>query len=510
MANDYTKAIAHSDAYEQNTLTWNELYEAQFAFNLPFQLELKTGGVLLAEKIVRVVPKRRMVVFGVWQGKPVVAKLFFDPGHAKRHHEKDAAGVKLLQSHHILTPKIYHQDVSVDQCIDVILYERIFAAKCLEDRWRAKQSVEAMMPSMIAVIHVIAAQHSSGVMQHDLHLKNFILDEKNIYTLDGAQVESVGQPLSKKMSMKNLSLFLSQLGVGVLTQQIELFRHYAKARGWVTNEKDENNLRFLINHWNEHRWKRFEKKIYRECSHFSRFSDWDTVCMFDRRYASSELMHFMINPDCAFDHPTSKILKDGRSSTVVQVTLDNRRFTVKRYNMKSFWHWLRRCLRPTRASKSWRMAQKLKLFFVATATPVAFIDWRYFGLRGQSYYITEFVSGEHAGEYFQRHQDQEEKTSAMVQNIVALLKNLAKLDMTHGDLKMTNILIDNHEKPVLIDLDGAREHLNASSLQSAWREEIKRFLKNFDDMPKVKAMFVKELMKDQRSEYARIEERELI
>jgi tRNA A-37 threonylcarbamoyl transferase component Bud32 len=177
----------------------------------------------------------------------------------------------------------------------------------------------------------------------------------------------------------------------------------------------------------------------------------------------------------------------------VKITLDGNDYVVKRYNMKNFWHRLRRCLRQTRAASSWRLAQKLSLFDIPTARPVAFIEKRFFCFRTTSYYVTEYVSGEHAGEYFSRHYNQNEKTTNMIKRISMLLKSVAKIEITHGDLKITNILIDSADQPVLIDLDGASEHFSLIGLRKAWQKELERFLFNFNANPMLRKKFESEL-----------------
>ena len=180
---------------------------------------------------------------------------------------------------------------------------------------------------------------------------------------------------------------------------------------------------------------------------------------------------------------------------MVRVTLDDHDLVVKRYNMKNIWHRLRRCLRTTRAYTAWRLAQKSRLFGVRTNKPVAYLEKICLGLTGKSYYVTEYVSGENAGDYINKHLHEDEKISLLVQRTASLLKNLAKLEISHGDLKITNILIDQHEQPVLIDFDGALEHESLTSLETAWRKEIKRFMQNFADQPKIREKFKNELNK---------------
>ena len=69
----------------------------------------------------------------------------------------------------------------------------------------------------------------------------------------------------------------------------------------------------------------------------------------------------------------------------------------------------------------------------------------------------EYVKGEHSGEYFAGTMRDTASSAATASKIISLFENLAKLLITRGDLKMTNILFDKHQ-PVLIDLDGMTEH----------------------------------------------------
>jgi serine/threonine-protein kinase RIO1 len=75
-----------------------------------------------------------------------------------------------------------------------------------------------------------------------------------------------------------------------------------------------------------------------------------------------------------------------------------------------------------------------------------------------------------------------------------VLENLAVLKITHGDLKMTNILIAN-QQPVLIDLDGMCEHQTFSGFKRVFNQEIKRFMENWRHLPAVQRLF-EELMMD--------------
>lgn len=484
--------IANENVSNLQTLTWKALKKSPYAIQTPFQLDLGNGDMLLAEQVIRSVPKRRLVVFGTWKERPVVAKLFFGP-KAKAKVQKDVSGIKILQKNKVPTPVLFFHGRTRDKHIQILILQRIFNAKNLHDIWQQRESVKSLLPLLKAVVIELATQHVFGVMQHDLHLKNFLITKKTMYMLDGAAVESFPYLLPKKESMKNLALFLAQFGVGLEKFHDLLFRHYAKSRGWLLKDIDLMEFRSMIKKWNAERWQDYEKKIFRACTDFACVKAPYSLGMFDKEFDAPEFHAFLQNPEALFHAPNVESLKAGGSSTVIKAKLDGRDLVIKRYNLKSGWHFLRRCLRPTRAAQSWRLAQKLNLFGVSTARPIAFIEKRFLAFRGRSYFVSEYIAGEHAGTYFERNEHDHSKTEKMVNRITNLLKNLAKLEISHGDLKITNILVNADEKPVLIDLDGTAEHMYLSSLRRAWRKEIKRFLQNFHEQPNIGDRFRAEL-----------------
>ena len=470
------------------SISAEELRTATYGFDRPFQLHLADNQVFYADKVVRLVPGRRMVAFGTWLGKSAVVKIFLDASQSKRHRESELAGIELLHYNNIPTPLLYHQGQSQTGRLHVLIFERIHHASNLYDMWQHKNHLDEVMPALKAVVVEIATQHVLGIMQHDLHLKNFLVGEKAIYSLDGSQIEKLPYLIPKKSSMKHFALLLSQLSVASEALQESLFHHYAKQRGWLLKEEDFHELTYLVKQWNKERSCRYEKKIFRDSTQFSRLRRRGKRGMYDRDYASANFMHFLKNPESAFTDRETVILKAGRSSTVVKIILDDRELVVKRYNMKSKWHRLRRMLRKTRAFQSWRLAQKLRLFGIATAKPVAFIENYLLLFHGTSYFVTEYVSSMHAGHYFAKSHTSE-KVATMVERISDLLLRLKKMDMTHGDLKMTNIVIDENEKPMFVDLDGAKEHTSLKRFRQVWASDILRFLQNFQREPLLEAQF---------------------
>lgn len=460
---------------------WRDIHAVNFDFNSPFTIRLTDIPLLSIEFVLRIIPKKRMVAIGTWQDKPVIAKLFFDSTRAKQHAEKDVAGIKILQANNIPTPFLHYQGMSEDHRICLLIFERIFDAENLARVWETnKHDLNHLLPILKSMITELATQHVLGILQHDIHFKNFLLADKRIYTLDGAHIELFPPLLPKTPSVQNLALFLAQLGFGFEHLQKELFQLYFQLRGWQIKHEDYHELFYLINKRNHKRWSQYEKKIFRNSSDFARFNHMPLSGIYNRSYQSPAFLQLLKDPDAIFNQYGTRLLKSGRSATVAKIMIDNRALVIKRYNMKNIWHRVRRSMRLTRAYLSWRLAQKCILLGISTAKPVAFIENKYFGLKSKSYFISEFVSGEHAGDFFKKNLSENE-LNTMIVRMSHLLKNIAKLEITHGDLKLSNILIDNHHYPVLIDLDGVIEHSSFLGLQATFQQDVKRFLKNFDD-----------------------------
>ncbi|HSW68940.1 MAG TPA: lipopolysaccharide kinase InaA family protein [Gammaproteobacteria bacterium] len=472
-------------------MTWNKLLHANLSTKVPFLLLLTHHDKpIFCEKIVRYIPKKRLVMFGTWNEQPVVIKLFYDSRHAKRHYEQELSGVEALLTSGVPTPRVLIYDMIFKKRAYLLVFEEMIGAKNLEDLWQEKSSPEELISVMHAVTIELATQHVLGIMQHDLHFKNFLLKGNQIYTLDGASIENFHELLSKKVSLDHLALFFSQLGVGTESLQQNLFQIYAKARGWLVKRADTQFLYASIKKWNEERKKKYQEKIQRNCSAFARVSKLTSVAMYDRHYNSPTFKNFLSHPESAFAHTQLDVLKAGRSSTVVKINIDGKAVVIKRYNIKNAWHWLRRTFRRTRAAESWKLANTLRLFGISTPKPIAYVEKHFLGLKNRSYFVMEYINGLNLFDYFSEYHKGDAHFEKIASRVVTLIKNLAKMKLSHGDLKATNILIEN-DQPVLLDLDGMKEHKSQSKANRVCKKEMKRFLKNWKKQPEVKELFEK-------------------
>src|SRR3990167_843396 len=112
-------------------ITRNDLFLLGLEFNCPFRLTLSDHSVLHCDQIVRIIPRKRLVSFGTWNSKPIVAKLFYSL-RAKEHFEQELKGVQCLSKNNVPTPALYFQDTTLDKRIYILIFERIFNAESAE------------------------------------------------------------------------------------------------------------------------------------------------------------------------------------------------------------------------------------------------------------------------------------------------------------------------------------------------------------------------------------------
>ncbi|MBV8801569.1 MAG: hypothetical protein JO131_01140 [Gammaproteobacteria bacterium] len=470
-------------------LQWKKWIRAKSdTLSLPFQLILEDSShPLICETILRALPGKRWVIAGSWDNKAVVAKLFYSRD-AKRHFKNEMKGAMILHQANVPTPQLLYQGSAHKKRTQVILFEKIEDSISLEDVWQRKEEYIEIHSILSSFIIELATQHVLGILQRDLHLNNFLVTNKRIYTLDGSTIIQFDTPLDKKNSLENLGLFFAQLGVGTEKLQQDLFHIYAKARGWIVKKADLTILETATKSFIQERWRHYRKKIFRNCSAFKKISRLFQRGMYARQYQSPDFLKILQHPDTVFTDAETEILKKGRSATVAKIKIDNRYFVIKRYNIKNSIHWLRRCLRNTRAKTTWRLAQQLSLFGIPTAKPIAYIEKHFFGLNSTSYFFMEYIPGLSSKDYFATYQPTNPQYAFIAERVLALFHALTELHLTHGDLKNTNIII-HLEQPKLIDLDGMCEHTLARRLQTTYKKELKRFMNNWHEHPDIFALF---------------------
>lgn len=450
-------ACMHGGIALVESITLDQLKQMNVVPTSPFQLAVPGREALICEQVFRHLPGKRLAFRAHWGGADALVKLFFQ----RKYLDRERAGLKAL----------FETGVPCAQEIWSLMDEDggyFLATEFLQDAVSLQDcyeglSLQQLKPLLRQALSLIVQLHRAGWMQADIHLDNFILSQGKLHVIDGGGVE----PLSS--ALNNLALFLAQM----IPDYDELMPEVIDAYG--AGAPSVETLLPAIVQLREQRIKKYLAKTMRSCTQFRVVKTANAFIAFDRHFESEKLCRFMDEPEVAFGG--AQFLKRGNTATVVKTAGDNGDWILKRYNIKSFWHGLSRCFRPSRAMISWQSAHRLKLLGIATPKPLAMRENRSGLLRREAYLFSECADGDDLKAWLLKRKDAEIPVW-LEHQVVRLFDILWCSHVTHGDMKATNFIVTDEQLQV-IDLDAVRWHGAEKSFLKAFRRDLQRFMDNW-------------------------------
>lgn len=445
--------------------------------SLPYTLRFLDGSRLELLQWLRVLPDQRYVARAQWKGRSVLAKLFVG-SKAQRHFQRELTGAQSLAQSGLPTPELLASDY--DHAFGGwILFAFLEEAFSLGQQWQTVAQEPFLSDSqqqvLIQALGCIARMHRQGLWQSDLHLDNFLLHQGELYVIDGGGVErqQSGQLLESGLAQENLAVFFAQLPPA-LDEWLEPLLQIYKERG---GQQDVQlaSLRDGIAKIRRWRIRDYLKKTGRDCSLFSVSKSLSGVTAMQRA-RQDEVAALIADPDAFIE--TGHIYKTGGAATVARVEHEGQRWIIKRYNIKNFTHWLKRCWRPSRAWHSWQAGFLLELAGIAVVQNIAVREKRWLGLRRQAWLISEYAGEQDLIARFAPHVSDGQISQADLQQLQELLRAMIRAKISHGDLKGHNILWHN-DRCLLIDLDAVRQHSSHGSFARAFKRDRARLLRNW-------------------------------
>lgn len=456
--------------------------------DLPVNIQHAVAALpLTVEQLVRTIPNRRYVCSGVFNHQPVYAKIFTGKSAAV-YALRDKAGAELLLQAQILTPQLLlacELDAGVpDTSAYVLIYAAVENSQNAEQVWRSSDADQRLL-LMQQLLQTVASHHQAGLLQTDLHLKNFLVqkhagDADVIYTLDGDGIRRLRPWFRQCQQLANLATLFSKMDVlndGWIT---ELYARYCSQLGLTGSPESTDKVCYLTRKIRDRVASGYaDKKVFRNCTDVKvtqNFSRFEAIAADFNVYNQS----LAALDQCLAD--AQRNIKNGNTCTIAKALLAKQPVVIKRYNIKNFWHGLNRALRASRAAKSWANAHRLMISNIATAKPLALLEERFGHLRRRAYYLSAYVDAPDVKQFFESAIAAGDKEVAL-SNVAALFYKLYLLRYSHGDCKATNIKMVNLS-PVLIDLDAMQA--NFGGMLSSWRferkhiKDLKRFMKNWE------------------------------
>ena len=429
--------------------------------DFPFQLTIDRAGSnkhaasLSCTALLRTIPGKRDVYDAVWDNRNVIVKVFSRGIGAKRRVAKEWRGLTLLQKRGLSAPAPLFYGRTRDRRWAVV-QERIVDSSTVLEVLERGGLTEGNVGLLVRVLRELAIHHGKGVLQKDLHLGNFLLQNDKLFAVDPGQMRFLSHPVSRRRSISQVALLSYPLLEKDRDSIERLCDEYFSARGWQCGESDTTLLYKELVRQRQGGVRNCLKKCIRTSKRYVRIRKGGHVGVFVKSFClGAEPLDFVGHIDALMDG--GQILKKGNTCHLSRVEWNGKDIVVKRYNHKGFLHSLRHTLKRSRARRGWLHAHRLIMLGIPTPRPLAYVEQRRRMLVWRSYFVSEYVAGPNFDDILRQADISESRLAAVRQSIVDLLDKLTLHRITHGDLKHTNILV-TEAGPVLIDLDGMRVH----------------------------------------------------
>lgn len=432
---------------------------------LPVEIPFVNGIGLELTELLREIKGKRYVYRGFANGKSVVIKCFL--GSKVREARREIEGLKLLDEAAIKTAPILWQ--IIDPSVAILVYQFVDGEDLSKRYQRQEFALVDKEDWFLAAFNMLKEFHQAKLIQHDIHLGNFIFNDNGLVAIDTATVRKVKHA---KEFRENVALFLAQFydcNIGSLTELIDYY-----CADFTDQKIDTQQFRDLLLQIQKKRFDKALSKTMRDCTQYQTISKAGYTGMQQREY-NGVVAHLLDN-DIDKLMENGEPLKLGNSSTVSLVEIENKAYVIKRYNQKNLLVLLKRQFRTSRAKISWLAANWLTMIGIHTPKPVAFLETNRGGLKREAYFIAEYVKGV----------DLEDKISSSDENsgylvdLSYLFQMMQRYRFSHGDMKATNLLVVGSSLWVT-DLDAVQLNLSQKKSGKGFRKDSQRLLKNWQD-----------------------------
>lgn len=189
---------------------------------------------------------------------------------------------------------------------------------------------------------------------------------------------------------------------------------------------------------------------------FYRFKNFSTCVVCDRSFLSDGMRALLDDPEKYLQQAEARTIQDNFKNKIVYFEIDKKKAVIKIHKYKSAWHRIKRYFRQTRANRSWAYSLLFNAHGIPTPQPIAYKESRIGPLRGDSYFIYEWVEGINGEEYFTKNKANPEIVEKAIDAIVDMTRTIKKLGLIHGDIRLKNMVFRGDDL-LLIDFDDTKK-----------------------------------------------------
>jgi|TARA_B110001454_G_C12719380_1_gene434050 heptose I phosphotransferase len=183
-----------------------------------------------------------------------------------------------------------------------------------------------------------------------------------------------------------------------------------------------------------------------------------------------------------------KIIKHETGHFIVSLNLEGREIFIKKYQIKSAWHLVRKVFSKSRAYNSWLAIHWLRSAGISTVDPIVVYERFNFCTTLDSYLITNSIEGDNLDTVC----NENKKDFIIAARMHSFFKRLQWIGFNHGDAKTSNFFIDK-EDLVVFDLDVAKRRLTNFMVKRKIKRDIERMLRSVKENKRLHKLMKKRL-----------------
>ena len=363
---------------------------------------------------------------------------------------------KFLFENYLVTPAI-SDTIPLDEFVERQLPE-----------WREPERSRVRRKLARAVAAMTAQLHDAGLLHHDFHPGNILVrlrnaDQLELFMIDLDAMRKCRR-VTWKLARQNLALLDHYFWLrSSRTDRYRFLKTYLDTRTDPPPEVGPfaRRIEDATRLWAERLWRRWGRRCRSTNKYFEVYRGPLTRCVASRDLDASEIGPLLEEPDRPFAQPGATLLKNSRTTSVVETTMLVRgqptQVIYKRFNRKKWLDPFFTLFRPPRAWRSWQAGQDLASRGIPTPQNLAYLSRRrtfksnrfFWFLPHETYLVTVKQPGAQSlAEYVNKVlpalalPERRERIRELTASLAQLIRSLHDRSLSHRDLKGSNILIE--------------------------------------------------------------------